>query len=79
MSLKNVLTLRPNGADYLLIIVNFLSDIFASHYDGTHSLHMIHWWASGVMLKLIYILDSLSVTVHTRGGYRNTQMRSKLK
>ncbi len=34
--------------DYLWIIVMFLSAVW-THFDGTHSLHMIHWWASAVM------------------------------
>ncbi len=39
-----------NHMDYLLtIFINCLD----SHSDGTHSLQMIHWWASDVMQNFI--------------------------
>ncbi len=54
-----------NCVDYFDVFISCL-DPFS---DGTHSLQMIHWWASDVMLhfsksdeeKLIYILDGLRV------------------
>ncbi len=40
-----------SGVDYLWIIVMFLLAVW-THFDGTHSLQRIHWWASDVMLNL---------------------------
>ncbi len=51
--------------DYCDILISYLNSLF----DGTHSLHMIHWWANDAMLHfsksflknknkhLMYILD----------------------
>ncbi len=44
------LELRIDGLDYLWIVVMFLSAVW-THSDGTHSLQMIHLWASDVMLS----------------------------
>ncbi len=38
--------------DYLWIIVIAVCCL-DSHSDGTHSLQMIHWWASDVMLNFL--------------------------
>ncbi len=60
-----------SNVDYLWIIMMLLSAVW-THSDGTHSLQMIHLWASDVMLnfsksvlkwsKLIYILDGARVS-----------------
>ncbi len=52
--------------DYCDVFISCLD----SHSDGTHSLQMIHWWASDVISpnvflwrnKLVYILDGLRVS-----------------
>ncbi len=54
------------------LLVMFFISCLDSYSYGTHSLHMIHWWASDAMLnspnmfwwrnKFIYILDGLWVS-----------------
>ncbi len=42
----------------------FLSSVW-THSDGAHSLQMIHWWASDVILINVYIFDGLRVIQFT--------------
>ncbi len=65
-----------DGLEWCGLLVDYC-DVFIScldsHSDGTHSLQMIHWWASDAMLDfsksvlmkkqthLLYILDGLRV------------------
>ncbi len=41
-----------SGADYLWVTCDVFISCLDSHSDGTHSLQIIHWWASDVMLHL---------------------------
>ncbi len=62
--------------DYLQIIWCFISCL-NSHFDGTHSLQRIHWWASDVKLislfwwrnKLIYSLEGLRMNTFSADFY----------
>ncbi len=50
--------------DCLWIIVMYFISFLDSHSNGTHSLQMIHWWASDVML-------SKSVPMKTQTQHHN--------
>ncbi len=45
------------GVDYLWISMVFFISCLDSHFDGTHSLQRIHWWASDLTLHLAFILS----------------------
>ncbi len=68
IEVKNVLMMgfitNMQLVDYWCFLFLFISCL-DSHSDGTHSLQLIHWWTSDVMLNfysIIYILDSLRVS-----------------